>query len=259
MPPGLVSLAVTDRVAVLSLERPPVNAMSRALMSELEAGLDRAAADPAVRVVVVTSGVPGMFSAGADIRELEGLDAAGCSAFIALGQGLFSRMGLIPKPILAAINGACVGGGMELAMACDLRIAAESARFGQPEVNLGVVSGWGGTQRLPRLVGKTRALELLMLGKQISADEARAMGLVNRVVPDDMLEAEATTLARKLAAKSPVALAKVKESVEGGLGLPLAEGLGEEARCYVDAYVSEDAKEGIRAFLEKRPARFPGR
>jgi enoyl-CoA hydratase len=108
-------------------------------------------------------------------------------------------------------------------------------------------------------VGKTRALELLMLGEQISADEARAMGLVNRVVPDDMLVAEATTLARKLAAKSPVALAKVKESVEGGLGLPLAEGLGEEARCYVDAYVSEDAKEGIRAFLEKRPARFPGR
>jgi enoyl-CoA hydratase len=168
-------------------------------------------------------------------------------------------MGQIPKPILAAINGACVGGGMELAMACDLRIAAESARFGQPEVNLGVVSGWGGTQRLPRLVGKTRALELLMLGEQISADEARAMGLVNRVVPDDMLVAEVTTLARKLAAKSPVALAKVKESVEGGLGLPLAEGLGEEARCYVDAYVSEDAKEGIRAFLEKRPARFPGR
>ena len=255
----LVSLAVADRVALLSLERPPVNAMSRALMSELKAGLDQAAVDPAVCVIVVSSGLPEMFSAGADIRELEGLDAAGCAAFIALGQGLFGRMGEIPKPIIAAINGACVGGGIELAMACDLRIAAESARFGQPEVNLGVVSGWGGTQRLPRLAGKTRALELLMLGEQIGADEARAMGLVNRVVPDDMLMPEAITLARKLATKSPVALAKVKEAVERGLPLSLAEGLREEARCYVDAYVSEDAREGLRAFLEKRPARFPDR
>ncbi|MBI2154451.1 MAG: enoyl-CoA hydratase/isomerase family protein [Candidatus Rokubacteria bacterium] len=259
MAAALVSLAVADRVALLSMERPPVNAMSRAMMSELGAGLDRAAADPAVHVIVVTSGLPGMFSGGADIRELEGLDAAGCAAFIALGQGLFSRMGALPKPIIAAINGACVGGGMELSMACDLRVAAESARFGQPEVNLGVVSGWGGTQRLPRLVGKTRGLEMLLLGEQISADEALAMGLVNRVVPDDMLVAETTALARRLAAKSPVALAKVKETVERGLPLSLAEGLREEARCYVEAYVSDDAKEGLRAFLEKRPARFPGR
>ncbi|HET7876080.1 MAG TPA: enoyl-CoA hydratase-related protein [Methylomirabilota bacterium] len=259
MPPAFVSLAVTDRIAVLTMERPPVNAMSRALMSELEASLDRAATDPAVRVIVVTSGLPGMFSGGADIRELEGLDAAGCAAFIALGQRLFGRMGGIPKPIIAAINGACVGGGMELSMSCDLRIAAVSARFGQPEVNLGVVSGWGGTQRLPRLVGKTRGLEMLILGEQISADEARAIGLVNRVVPDERLRDEATALARKLAAKSPVALAKVKESVERGLPLPLGEGLREEARCYGEAYVSDDAKEGIRAFLEKRVARFPGR
>ncbi len=259
MAPALVSLAVADRVAVLSMERPPVNAMSRALMSELEAGLERAAADPALRVLIVTSALPGMFSAGADIRELEGLDAAGCAAFIALGQGLFSRMGRIPKPIIAAINGACVGGGMELSMACDLRIAAESARFGQPEVNLGVVSGWGGTQRLPRLVGKTRALELLLLGEQISADDALAMGLVNRVVPDDILMAETGALAKKLATKSRTALSRVKEAVERGLPLPLAEGLRQEARCYAEAFGSDDAKEGIRAFLEKRPARFQGR
>jgi len=254
-----VSLAVTERVAVLSMERPPVNAMSRAFMTELGVGLDQAAADPAVRVIVVASGLAGMFSGGADIRELDGLDAGGCAAFIALGQGLFSRMGALPKPIIAAINGACVGGGMELSLACDLRIAAQSARFGQPEVNLGVVSGWGGTQRLPRLVGKTRGLEMLMLGEQISADEALAMGLVNRVVPDDMLMAEVTALAKRLAAKSPLALAKVKETVERGLPLSLTEGLREEARCYVEAYVGGDAKEGIRAFLEKRPARFPGR
>lgn len=259
MAAALVSLAVADRLAVLTMERPPVNAMSRAFMSELEAGLQQAAADPAVRVIIVTSRLPGMFSGGADIRELEGLDAAGCAAFIALGQGLFSRVGEIPKPILAVINGVCLGGGMELAMACDLRVAAESARFGQPEVNLGVVSGWGGTQRLPRLVGKTRGLEMLLVGEQISADDAFAMGLLNRVVPDDMLMAEAAALAKKLAAKSPVALAKVKETVVRGLSLALAEGLREEARCYVEAYRSDDAKEGIRAFLEKRPARFPGR
>ena len=259
MAAALVSIALADRVAVLTMERPPVNAMSRAFMSELEVRLQQAAADPAVRVIVVTSGLPGMFSGGADIRELEGLDAAGCAAFIALGQGLFSRLGEIPKPILAAINGVCLGGGLELAMACDLRIAAESARFGQPEVNLGVVSGWGGTQRLPRLMGKTRGLEMLLFGEQIPAVDAFAMGLLNRVVPDDMLMAEAAALAKKLAAKSPVALAKIKETVVRGLSLPLPEGLQEEARCYVEAYVSDDAKEGIRAFLEKRPARFPGR
>jgi len=259
MAAALVSIALADRIAVLTMERPPVNAMSRAFMGNLEAGLAHAAADPAVRAIIITSALPGMFSGGADIRELEGLDAAGCAAFIALGQGLFTRVGEIPKPILAAINGVCLGGGLELSMACDLRIAAESARFGQPEVNLGVVSGWGGTQRLPRLVGRTRALQMLMLGDQISADEALAMGLVNRVVPDDMLIAEATAVARRLAAKSPVALAKVKETVVRGLALPLAQGLSEEARCYAEAYRADDAKEGIRAFLEKRPARFPGR
>lgn len=256
---ALVSLTVADRVAVLTMERPPVNAMSLALMGELEGRLDEAAADAGVRVIVITSSLPGMFSGGADIRELEGLDPAGCAAFVALGHGLFTRMGRLPKPIIAAVNGVCVGGGMELAMSCDIRIAAESARFGQPEVNLGVISGWGGTQRLPRLVGKTRGFEMLLLGEQISAVEARAIALVNRVVPDELLTAETLALAQRLAAKSPVALAKVKESVERGLALPLADGLREEARCYLEAYVSGDAREGIRAFLEKRPARFPGR
>ncbi|MFQ5520900.1 MAG: enoyl-CoA hydratase/isomerase family protein [Candidatus Methylomirabilia bacterium] len=258
MPPAMVSLAVADRIAVLSMERPPVNAMSRTFMAELEANLNRSAADPSIRVVIVESRLPGMFSGGADIRELKGLDAAGCASFIAFGHGLFHRVTEIPKPIIAAINGICVGGGLELAMACDLRIAAKSARFGQPEVNLGVVSGWGGTQRLPRLVGKTRGMEMLLLGEQIPAEDALAIGLVNRVVPDEALMEEATALARKLSAKSPIALAKVKEAVGRGLPLSLADGLHEEARCYVEAYVFGDAEEGIQAFLEKRPARFSG-
>jgi len=246
-------------MAVVSLERPPVNAMSRALMGEFKACLLRAERDPSVRVIIVRSKLDGIFSAGADIRELQGLDPEGCASFIALGQRLFARLGEIPKPIVAAINGICVGGGLELSMACDLRLAGESARFGQPEVNLGLISGWGGTQRLPRLVGKTRASEMLLIGEQISAAQALTIGLVNRVVPDDSLLAQAMGLGQKLLAKSPVALAKIKETIERGLSLTLTEGLQVEAGCYVEAYTSEDAKEGIRAFLEKRPARFADR
>ncbi|MBI2202337.1 MAG: enoyl-CoA hydratase/isomerase family protein [Candidatus Rokubacteria bacterium] len=254
-----ITLDVTDGVAVVTLARPPVNAMSRAFMAELAAALDRVEQDGAVRAAVIASGLPGMFSGGADIRELEGLDARGCADFIALGHGVFGRLGHVPKPIVAAVNGTCVGGGLELALACDLRLAARSARFGQPEARLGVVSGWGGTQRLPRLVGKSRGLEMLMLGEPIGAGEALAAGLVSRVVDDERLLDEARALGRRLASQAPIALAKIKECVERGLGRPLDEGLAEEARCYVEAYLTDDAREGIRAFLEKRPARFQGR
>jgi enoyl-CoA hydratase/carnithine racemase len=256
--PSPVSLAVADGVAVVTLARPPVNALDRAVMQDLRAALERIAADPAARAVVIASGVPGTFSAGADIRELVGLDAVGCAAFVALGHDVFDRIAALPRPVVAAINGVCLGGGLELALACDLRVAAVSAQLGQPEINLGVVSGWGGTQRLPRLLGKGRGLEMLLLGEPVTADRALAIGLVNRVVPDAGLQTEARALARKLAGKSAVAVARVKASVERGLGLPLQEALREEARCYVEAYLSEDAREGVQAFLEKRPPRFTG-
>lgn len=252
----LVTLDVADGVATIAMQRPPVNAMNRDFVHDLGRHLDAAGADRGVRVIVIASRLDGMFSGGADIVELEGLDAAGCAAFVALGHELFGRFGHVAKPIVASINGACVGGGMELAMACDLRVAAASARFAQPEVNLGVISGWGGTQRLPRLVGKTRGLELLYLGEPIGARDALTMGLVNRVVPDDALAAETMALARRLTAKSPTALAKIKEAVQRGLDRPLDEGLREEGRAYVDAYTTGDAREGLRAFLEKRSARF---
>lgn len=239
-----VSLHAADAVAVLTMPRPPVNAMSRRVVDELRAHLETAAGDPRVCAVVVTSALPRMFSGGADIVELEGLDAEGCAAFIALGHDLFDRFAATPKPIIASINGVCVGGGLELAMACDLRVAAASARFAQPEVDLGLISGWGGTRRLPRLVGKTRGLELLDLGEAIDSARALAMGLVNRVVPDEALAAET------------MALAQIKSAVERGLTRPLADGLREEAAAYVEAYGAEDAKEGIRAFREKRPPRF---
>lgn len=256
MPVDPVSLAVAEGVATLSMERPPVNAMGRAFMAALGTALDRVAADPAVRAVVVASGLPGTFSAGADIRELEGLDPERCAAFLALGHEVFGRIGRMPQPVLAAIHGVCFGGGLELALACDFRVAAESARLGHPEVNLGVLSGWGGTQRLPRLIGRAHAAELLMLGESISAATALAWGLVHRVVPDAGLLSDTTALARKLAAKSPAALAKIKEALERGQGLPLAEALREETRCYVDAYRGAGGREGIRAFLEKRAPRF---
>jgi enoyl-CoA hydratase/carnithine racemase len=254
-----VTLAATDGVAVITMARPPVNAMSRAFMAELSEAGDRVQSDAAIRVAIVRSALPGTFSGGADVTELEGLNARGCADFIALGHGVFGRLGRVPKPFIAAVNGACVGGGLELAMACDLRLAGRSARFAQPEVNLGVVSGWGGTQRLPRLVGKSRGLEMLLLGEPVSAGEALACGLVNRVVADAALGDEALALARRLAARAPVALAKVKECVDLGFGRSLEEGLRVEARCYLEAYLTEDAREGIRAFLEKRPARFRGR
>jgi enoyl-CoA hydratase len=253
-----ISLASADGVATVTMARPPVNAMSRRFMHDLAAAVEGAGTDPAVRVILIESRLPAMWSGGADIRELVGLDAAGCAAFIALGHDVFGRFGALPKPIVAAVNGVCVGGGLELAMACDIRIAAQSARFGQPEVDLGVISGWGGTQRLPRLIGKSRGLAMLMLGEPITADEALVAGLVWRVVPDATLPGEAAALARRLAAKPPLALARLKEAVERGLDRPLADGLGEEARAYVEAYLTRDAGEGIAAFLGKRPPRFEG-
>lgn len=251
-----ISLSISEGVAVLSMARPPVNAMSKAFMAEFDSLLTRFAEDRQARALIITSALPGMFSGGADIREMGDLGKEGCEEFVRLGQRTFGRIGDIPKPVIAAVNGVCVGGGLELSMSCDLRLAAKSARFGQPEVNLGLVPGWGGSQRLPRLVGKTRGLEMLWLGEPISAEEAFQIGLVNRVVPDDDLMSEATDLAGKLSGKSPTGLAKIKESVQRGLTLPLTEGLKEEARCYVESYLDGEAKEGIAAFLEKRPAHF---
>ena len=245
-------------ITVIALNRSPVNAMSRALMGQLAAAVEGCEAEPSTRAVVIASSLTQMFSGGADIRELEGLDEAGCREFVQLGQGLFNRIEEMSLPVIAAIQGPCVGGGCELAMACDLRVAGHSARFTQPEVNLGVVSGWGGTQRLPRLIGKTRGMELLLLGTPISAEEALTFGLVNRLVPDKEVLTTAITLAQQLLVHSSSALASVKEAVQQGLRVSAAEGLEVERDCYIKAFATKDAREGIRAFLEKRSARFTG-
>ena len=240
------------------MDRPPVNAMDREFVEQLAAVFDRFKNEPSARVIVITSALPSVFSAGADIRQMEALDEAACRSFVEYGQGLMNRMEALPKPIIAAVSGACVGGGCEMAMACDLRVAGRSARFAQPEVNLGVLPGWGGSQRLPRLVGKTRAMQMLMLGEELSAETALEIGLVNCVVSDEDVLSTAIGLARRLMDKSRTALASIKGAIQGGSHLSLEKGLAVEARRYHEAFVSNDAREGMRAFLEKRKARFNG-
>lgn len=255
MSSAYLTLASEGGVAVITMARPPVNAMNGEFVEQLSATLDRCEADPSVGAIVIVSGLTTVFSGGADIREMEEMDEAGCRDFVRRGQGLMDRMESLPKPIIAAIGGACVGGGCELAMACDLRVAGSSAGFGQPEVNLGLLPGWGGSQRLPRLIGKARGTELLMLGETISAQTALELGLVNRLVPDEEVLPAAMGLARQLLGQSTSALASIKRAVQEGMRTTLEEALKVEARRYHEAFQSPDAREGIRAFLEKRAPR----
>lgn len=245
-----------DACLFLTMNSPPVNAMSRAFMEALSAHLARCAEDPGVRVVAIASGLPTIYSAGADVRELVGLDRAACEAFVELGQGTFDRIVALPKPVIAAIHGICIGGGLEMAMACDFRIAADGSELGHPEVDLGLVSGWGATQRLARLIGRTRALEMLMTGDRIKARRALAVGLIHRVVPGHALLLETRRLAHQLSQKSASALRGIKQAVNRGAHLSLAEGLVIEGHAFVETYQSPDAAAGLRAFLEKRRLHF---
>ena len=245
-----------DMVAAISMNRSPVNAFDGEFLAQLNAAVDTCASEESVRVIVITSSLPGVFSAGADIRWLQTLDQIGCREFIRLGQMSMDRIEELSKPVIAAVNGVCVGGGCELAMACDLRLAGSSARFGQPEVDLGLIPGWGGTQRLPMLIGKTRSMELVMTGEQITAEMALSMGLVNQIGPDEDVLTTAMGLARRLACKSSASLTSIKKAVQRGHSLPLADGLKVEADCFIEAYLSQDFHEGINAFLDKRPTQF---
>jgi enoyl-CoA hydratase len=236
-----------------------LNALNREVLSELDAALTAARSEPAVRALVLTGVGEKAFVAGADIAEFEGLSAEQAQAHVRRGQQLFDAVEGSRIPVIAAVNGFALGGGCELAMACHLRVAAANARFGQPEVKLGLIPGYGGTQRLPRLVGRGRALELLLSGSLIDAPTALAWGLVNRVVEPAELAATAQKLAEEILAVSPAAVARCLEAVAGGADRPLAAGLELEAALFGQAASSEDGREGVAAFLAKRPARFPGR
>jgi enoyl-CoA hydratase len=247
------------RVALVTINRPDKrNALDGATRSQLVAAFDQLAADPEVRVVVLTGAGDKAFVAGADISEFEGRSPIDQFRVMS-GRTVFDAVDRCPKPVIAALNGFTLGGGCELAMACDIRIAADTAKLGQPEVNLGIIPGGGGTQRLPRLVGSGAAFKLLYSGELIGADEALRIGLVDEVVPAAELRARALALATAIAQKSPVALKLIKEAVRTALRVPLDEGLRQEATLFGLAFSSEDKAEGVAAFLGKRAAEFRGR
>jgi enoyl-CoA hydratase len=250
-----------ESIGLITINRPrSLNALSRATMRDLGAAVDELAADPAVGAIVLTGSGDRAFVAGADISEFNTLPSAAVAAHYSLvGQAILNKIETLDKPVIAAINGFALGGGCELAMACDIRLAADSARLGQPEINLGIIPGYGGTQRLARLVGRGTAKLLCLTGDPIDAAEALRIGLVDRVVPAAELLAEAKALAKKLAAKAPLARALIKQAINAGLEGSPSEGLAFEAAQFGLVFDSEDRVEGVTAFLEKRRATWKGR
>jgi len=251
-----VKLELDQRIGIITIDNPPANTLGKQTLEELEKALDFVCQDEKVKAVVLT-GEGKMFVAGADIKEISQTSSAEEGKEMALiGQRLFNKIEKMKKPVIAAINGACLGGGMELAMACHIRFAAESAKFGQPEINLGLIPGFGGTQRLSRIVSKAVAMEWILTGDLYSAGEAYRLGLVNRLTPTEKVVEEAVLLAKKIASKSGVIIQKAMEAIEQGLESSLEEGLLKEATLFGDVFMTEDKKEGVQAFIEKRAPNF---
>jgi enoyl-CoA hydratase len=247
-------------ISIITINRPDkLNALNQKVMKELHACFEGLRDDADVKTVILTGSGEKAFVAGADISELAVETALSGKETSLAGQRTLDLIENLGKPVLAAVNGYALGGGCELAMACTLRIASENARFGQPEVRLGIIPGYAGTQRLPRLVGKGRALELILTGDPVSAQEAYRIGLVNLVVPLKDLMASAESLARKMMANGPLALRFAMEAVNHGMEMTEAEGQFLEASLFGLCCTTEDKNEGTRAFLEKRPAKFAGK
>lgn len=255
-----LTLEKKDRIALLSVNRPKaLNALNRETMRELRDAFAALESDEDAGAVILTGTGDKSFVAGADINELAGLNAAEGRDLALDGQAVFRAVELFPKPVIAAVNGFCLGGGCELALSCHIRVASESARFGQPEVKLGLIPGYGGTQRLSRLVGKGRAMELILSGDMIAAAEALKCGLVNHVVAAEELIPHCRALARRILKNAPAALRYAIEAVNRGLESPIEEALALEASLFGLACATGDMKEGTRAFLEKRAPRFEGK
>lgn len=253
-------LELRPPIAVVTLDRPKVlNALNAATVAELGSAFAELAADPAIRVILLTGAGGRAFAAGADISELAAISSQEQgNAFALRGQQVFRRIETLGKPVIACIQGFALGGGCELAMACTFRIAADDARLGQPEVKLGVIAGYGGTQRLPRLVGRGAALKLLLSGDILNAQEALRIGLVDEVVPAAELMSRAEALAQAIAKNAPLAVAETLHIVEEGLSLPLELGLLREAQAFGSLSATADKTEGTTAFLEKRPPSWKG-
>ena len=255
-----ILVAVTDGVALVTLNRPKVlNALNTALLHELDEALTQLGVDNSVRAVIVTGAGEKAFAAGADIEELAAVDQASGQALAERGQKVFGKLETLGKPVLAAINGFALGGGCELALACTVRIASETARLGQPEVKLGLIPGYGGSQRLPRFVGKGAALKMLLTGEMVSAAEALRIGLVEEVVPAADLMTRVRTLAGVMAGMAPVAIQQCLTAVHEGYDLPLNEALAHEAALFGLCCGTADKAEGTRAFMEKRAPKWQGK
>ncbi len=257
MPYETLSLVREETYAVITLNRPPANAISEPLMRELNAALSDVEHEAAVRSLIVTGAGDKIFCAGADLGSaFSGPDVA---SFIRFGNSVIRRIERFPKPVIAAINGHALGGGCEIAMGCHLRILKEGARMGQTESNLGITPGYGGTQRFPRLIGRGRALEYLLLGTQIPSDECVRIGLANRLAKEGETLNDAKALARELGKRAPIASRLIIEAVDDGIQAPIDQAIEIEIRAFERSLRTEDAGEGIQAFFQKRPAAFKGR
>lgn len=251
-----VKVSTEERIATVTLDNPPVNLLGTSVLTELDRLFSELEGDPEVRVVILTA-AGRFFCPGADIKDLAALEAAHQGfEFSMHGQALLNRIERFDKPVIAALNGSCFGGGLELAMACHMRVAAAGIALGLPEINLGLIPGFGGTQRLQRIIGPSRAAEMILTGASITSEEALALGLVNRVVPADQVTAQARALAAMITGKGRLATQAALRAIRTGLDSPLAEGLAREAELFGELCETADKKEGTAAFLEKRKAAF---
>ncbi len=260
MPYNNLLLEMNDQIARITVNRPKVlNALNETTVAELGACIAEVERDSNVRVIILTGAGEKAFVAGADINELAGYSPQQAMECARKGQAVLERIENLRKPSIAAVNGFALGGGCELALACSMRIASENARLGQPEVKLGIIPGYGDSQRLPRLIGKGMALQMILTGEPMDAQEALRWGLVNQVVPRDQLLLTAEAIAKKIIANGPVAVQYSIDAVNKGLEMGLAEGLQYESTLFGMSFATEDMREGTHAFLEKRPAKFSGR
>jgi enoyl-CoA hydratase/carnithine racemase len=257
MPFETLSLEREESFAVITLNRPPANAISEQLVRDLAAALTSVETDDGVRAVIITGAGERIFCAGADLGSA--FSGGDMRDFIRFGNGVLRKIERFPKPVIAAMNGHALGGGCEIAMACHLRLLKETARMGQTETNLGIIPGFGGTQRMPRLIGRTKALEFMLLGTQVPAAECLALGLVNRLTKEGETLAEAKMLARALAKRPPVATRVLIEAVDDGLDAPIDQALEIETRAFLQTLRTEDAAEGIQAFFARREPEFKGK
>jgi enoyl-CoA hydratase/carnithine racemase len=253
----LVSVSVEDGIATVRLDRPPMNALNAAIQEELRSAAQAVSADDAVRAVIVYGGEK-VFAAGADIKEMAAMSYVDMAARAPELSSAFDAIARIPKPVVAAITGYALGGGCELALACDWRVAAEDAKLGQPEINLGIIPGAGGTQRLARLVGPARAKDLIFSGRRVGAEEALRLGLVDAVVPAASVYSTARQLVSRYVAGPAAAIRAAKMAIDGGLSMDLASGLAWESHLFASLFATDDKTEGMTAFVEKRPPKFTG-